>query len=310
MKLQPATRLLMVHQLWVYQFEDVLIAAFPNIVLREPTIREALKHDSFSEVDGRLKAYECLSRVVVWLSGFIGLSDTSMGFSRPILDFYEESISAVSNDVAQYFGKPISEQEKAAFAEKQYLHDIADIREELSMIKSVVSQQELVWAETKTQLLSLYADEDTYKAKESGSRAPELRHAPRKDLAYYTKKSESWQKARAIRAVKETSSRLQKLKDRIDKADQDAERVQNLIPQYLELKRTYTTMKESHYAALLGAAVFGLSVVTIIFTPLSFAVALLAVPENSTIAGTINHGTVAKWTSMAVFALLITFPIY
>lgn len=108
----------MVHQVWVYQFEDILIVAFPNTVLREPTIMETLTQSISYEVSGRKFVHEPLSQVVEWLSGFIGLPDTSVSFSKPILDYYEESISVVSNDVAMYFGKPISEQEKVAFAEK------------------------------------------------------------------------------------------------------------------------------------------------------------------------------------------------
>jgi hypothetical protein len=44
---------------------------------------------------------------------------------------------------------------------------------------------------------------------------------------------------------------VQRLSDHVAKADQDAERVQNLIPQNLELKRSYTAMKEAHNTAIL-----------------------------------------------------------
>jgi hypothetical protein len=92
-------------------------------------------------------------------------------------------------------------------------------------------------------------------------------------------------RANASQIIHETTSILQRLKDRIDKVNQDAERVQNLVPQYLELKRSYASIKESHHTAILGAAVFGLSVVTIIFTPLSFALALLALPLDGLFIG-------------------------
>jgi hypothetical protein len=57
-------------------------------------------------------------------------------------------------------------------------------------------------------------------------------------------------------------------------------------------------MKESYYTAILGAAVFGLSVVTIIFTPLSFAVTLLALPGDSIYLKTAadKKRTIANWT--------------
>lgn len=82
--------------------------------------------------------------------------------------------------------------------------------------------------------------------------------------------------------------RLQRLKDRIDRADRNAERVQNLIPQYLELERSHTAMKESHYSALLGAAVLVFSIVIIIFVPMLFILALLAVPSDSLLVDSVQ----------------------
>jgi hypothetical protein len=111
----------------------------------------------------------------------------------------------------------------------------------------------------------------------------------------------------AMRIVDETSSLLRRLKDRIDKVDQDAERVQNLVPQYLDLKRSYASIKEANYTALLGAAVFGLSLVTVVFTPLSFAVALLALPSDGVYLNATDtihmKRTIAKYTGKIEYPL-------
>lgn len=65
-------------------------------------------------------------------------------------------------------------------------------------------------------------------------------------------------------------------------------------------------MKESHYTALLGAAVFGFSIVTIIFTPMSFVLALLAVPDDSLLVAPVKEERkrhfVGKWTGKSGLA--------
>ncbi|KAK0262068.1 hypothetical protein B0A54_05017 [Friedmanniomyces endolithicus] len=76
---------------------------------------------------------------------------------------------------------------------------------------------------------------------------------------------------------------------RIERLDKDAERVQALIPQILDLKRSYVAMKESHWTAVTGVAILGFTVVTIIFTPLIFVVALLAVPGDTLLMGKHDH---------------------
>jgi hypothetical protein len=203
--------------------------------------------------------------------------------------------------VEEYFYKKPSEQEKAADGEKRYFHNIANIREELAMILSVVNEQEYVWIEVKTRLLALFeirtphASEvvSCWRARNDPKKRGQqmlVVEMKRHDDSGVTEKGLKTHEAvkaddivRCKETIKYISLQLQRIKDCIDRIDQDAERVQNLIPQYLELKRSYTSMKESHYTSLLRGAVFGLSVVTIIFTPMSsiLALALLAVPNES-----------------------------
>jgi len=321
---QPETRLLMVHQVWTYHFENSNILAFPEIVLREPTIQKALleQESIFSLGDEARHLYT----VAQWLSAFVGLVSRPCGLQKPLLDMFEESISFVSIDVEEYFYKKPSEQEKAADDEKRYFHGIADIREELAMILSVVNEQEYVWIEVKTKLLALFEVRTPHvgevvscwrakdNPKKKGQQMLVVEPKRRDDPEVKEKDLETHEAVKAddiVRCketIKNISLQLQRIKDRIDRIDQNAERVQNLIPQYLELKRSYTSMKESHYTTLLGGAVFGLSVVTIIFTPMSFILALLAVPNEGLLLGTTEmqgNGTdvgeqrgnfVRKWT--------------
>jgi hypothetical protein len=365
-EMDPTTRLLMVHQLWVYRFDNTHIISFPEVLLRQPGIMKILKSHfplSRSFDDALILStldIMSMTSIALWLSGFIYLLETPIGLEKPVLDIFEESTSVISNDVDEYFNKKTpKEQEKAADGEKDFFHNIADIRGELSMLRAVVTQQEQVWTTFKARLLLLLDHLDTelgFAHINAQTVASSALHVPDKvamspsptaqsqgstprnadsqapgkvdpsstlqglDTSATTSSSSSKSqvqgkaeaeavdvpralqlyledRATAIGIVSETSSLLQRLKDRIDKIDQDAERVQNLVPQYLELKRSYATIKEANYTALLGAAVFGLSLVTIVFAPLSFAVALLALPKDGLyITLDDNRSLVAKYT--------------
>lgn len=132
----PETRLLMVHQVWIYGFGTNFIVAFPEAVLKEHSILKALT-DHWTPWKKNANGY--LLNVAQWLTAFVGLLEICAGLVRPALDIYEESISVLSKDVESHFKKSIKEQEKAACDEKQYLHTFVDIREEISMIRSVVA---------------------------------------------------------------------------------------------------------------------------------------------------------------------------
>jgi hypothetical protein len=90
----------------------------------------------------------------------------------------------------------------------------------------------------------------------------------------------------------------------------------------LDFKSKHAGLRESHYSFIISAAVVGFTIVTIIFAPLSFMTALLAVPidtfQTSQTASTLNNGSpfylsgfVNKWmwtgeiVSIAVTALAV-----
>jgi hypothetical protein len=293
--IRPKTRLLMVHQCWIYRFNSIHMISFPEVLLYQAEVMKALKslfhtRPELIHLVPLLFDIQSMASIARLLYVFVALSESPVGFEKPVLDIFEESISVISNDVDQYFNKKSPrEQEKAAKDERDFFHDIADVRGELSMMRSVIAQQEQVWAGFKARLLLLIDHLD------SELKSPHRKEA---DTKADSKKSEAetedkpWKlslyldiRANAKETFHEMALLLQRFKDRIDKVDQDAERVQNLVPQYLELKRSYASIKESSYTAILGAAVFGLSVVTIIFTPLSFALALLALPLDGLFIG-------------------------
>jgi len=200
-----------------------------------------------------------VKRTLYTFSAFINLLEMSVlsGLSESPLRLFQKSIVGVAEQVEAYFkGQSPEDQVTAATDEKEYFRIISDIREELSMILSVAHQQEEVWEELKTQLQLLY---------------------------YIDIDSDVTQRMSA------TTDYLQKPTKRIERLDKDAERVQALIPQILDLKRSYVAMKESLWTAVTGVAILGFTVVTIIFTPLLFVVALLAVPGDTLLMGKHDH---------------------
>jgi hypothetical protein len=87
---------------------------------------------------------------------------------------------------------------------------------------------------------------------------------------------------------------IEKYRQRIRKIEADAERIDKAIQDMLNLKRTFTSIKEAQNSSeavqnslrlarssvVLSAAVVGFTVVTIIFTPLSFLTGLFALPTD------------------------------
>lgn len=67
-------------------------------------------------------------------------------------------------------------------------------------------------------------------------------------------------------------------RQRIARLDEDAARVEDSIKTTLDLRAKHATMAEAHATAQMSAAIFGFTIITIIFTPLSFMVSLFALP--------------------------------
>jgi hypothetical protein len=101
----------------------------------------------------------------------------------------------------------------------------------------------------------------------------------------------------------QTFELFRRLKRRITKLHDDAVRVQDLISKYLDIKSKYSIMKQAHWTMITGAAVFVFTVTTVIFAPLSFVIALLAMPTSGYLGTRYsNNGTntyaqsfIGKW---------------
>jgi hypothetical protein len=190
------------------------------------------------------------------------------GLKEPVFNIFEKAISQISEQVKDYL-KSITMDDIDIKLEKQFLHEIADIREELSMIRSVLFQQEEIWRDF------------SYKAMPA-----ELWPNGRDGRFTFPQKvldqgpfdfggiDEFW----IFERLERPQQLFPKYNRRITKLDEDAERVERSILVQLDLKAKHASLKESHSTAVMSAAVIGFTVITIIFTPLAFLASLLALP--------------------------------
>ncbi|KAI0545985.1 hypothetical protein F4679DRAFT_575734 [Xylaria curta] len=187
------------------------------------------------------------------------------GSEGPILRTYENALVALSEEVNQYTKNALVEeidldQEKALF------HQISDLREELSMVKSILASQEEVWNEYMNVV-------------ESKSKPNKPLNVDSFEATVIKRLGlEGTEREVTARQNRRTRAKLSKYNRRIAKIEQDAERVEHNISTKLELKQKHATIKEAHSTAILSATVFGFTIITVIFAPLSFVVALFALP--------------------------------
>ncbi|KAI1125253.1 hypothetical protein F5Y10DRAFT_12021 [Nemania abortiva] len=199
---------------------------------------------------------EPLSRLV-WILGNIveGYDEPSVSTRwNEVFLAYSNALSFISEDVNEYAKKARIEDIDLG-KEKQLFHEIGDLREELSMIKSVFAEQEKVINEFLRML--------------------------------------------RIRTM------FNKRRQRIANLEEDAERVERNVSVQLDLKQKHATIREAHSLAVLSATVFGFTVITVIFAPLSFIVALFALPIDrfnegkygSNKDGVYSSGYIGKWSA-------------
>lgn len=180
----------------------------------------------------------------------------------PTLDIFETEVATVLQQVEEY-----TRSGQAMFVDYEKEHDLihvlADIRSELAMISSILGEQKDIVDELTTELLA-------------GNWA---------DAGRTTTKDASSPHFQGSMGVKEASSRdfnrsssetLVQLQKRVTKIDDDAERIEKIVADKLNLKRAYATIQDTHHSLLLSTAVIGFTVITIVFAPLAFVTALFA----------------------------------
>lgn len=239
--------IVMVNQAWIWQAQGALIFA-PLGYFWSPT---ASYPEALSTSYGQIGAF---------LADELDCDDTD-----DIISKYEVALADLAEQVSKYLEETGMESiglEK----EREFFHEIHDIREELSMIRRVLSQKQEVW-------------------KEFASNAwPEIWADCLNGRPHWTNDSlDSTQRElyrATMRLITRPRLKIQNSLRLISELDEDAERVERSVTVQLDLKQKHASLQEAHSTAVMSAAVFGFTVITIIFTPLSFILALFALPVD------------------------------
>lgn len=184
--------------------------------------------------------------------------------STKVLNIFEWSIFKLSAKVQDYINQEAPNNEENNNG-KNFVLQIGDIREELSLIRSVLAEQEQVWRQFIQAKFSEFwdTDKDCFVVRE--------KYMKIKDIPRFTE---------AMDILKKPQTRFAEYKRRIAVLDENAERVQSSIALLLDLKSKENSLREIQTTTSMSAAVIGFSLVTIVFTPLSFLSSLFALPIN------------------------------
>jgi len=235
----------------------------------------------------------------------------------PPLDIFEQAVVCIVQEVDKYVRNTAASSGLEMEKEHKFMFRIANIREGLVMIHEILLQQlNLVQNMIDDfenndpdirELLSLVPS--------STSQQHELEYEHRERLQAL----KNWKK------IKSSRGNVERFLKRVKKIDGDAERVEKRIQDQLNLKRTHASINDTRTSLRLGTAVIGFTVVTVIFAPLAFMTALLALPidifvrnqvlfdgtnGNSDTAGqadltpTYTSGYVATWFGKPLYLLL------
>jgi hypothetical protein len=170
---------------------------------------------------------------------------------QPPLAYFENGVVRVHAAVSEYTKSGSLEVAVDADKEAGFMRDIADIKEELTMIGKVLRQQH----EVLDHLIPL-----------SGCKC----------------ERDSFQLS-PIDILKNAQAQIKGYRDRVARIERDSERIDKVIGELLNLKRTAASIrdaaasgKDARTSLVLGIAVIGFTVITIIFAPLAFMAALFA----------------------------------
>ncbi|KAH9985875.1 hypothetical protein F4779DRAFT_611994 [Xylariaceae sp. FL0662B] len=267
------TPIVTVPQLWIWMIGHHIISAFPE---RNSGRVEAPNIDPFIPSAGIRTGL-----IIAWYISRFDQKQPNGEFL--LLDFFEFGILQVLEDVQSYTDVTTASRPNLE-KEHDYMFRIADIREELTMIRVVLNQQlnilnELIseFEDHNPDSLPFLDPRDPIKADN-----PVLTHdsdqkcLPEEEILDI---AHEWEKVKSSRKL------INRYQDRVDKLDNDAERIEKRIQDQLNLKRTHTNINDAQaslIAARVGlivsAAVIGFTVITVVFAPLAFVTALFALP--------------------------------
>jgi len=170
----------------------------------------------------------------------------------PPLQIFEAGVARILSDVTKYMDSSGSSKPDIE-KERDFLKRISDIQGELAMIQDVLNQQ--------TEVLK------------------DVLQDPPEDFVSQDKRQGGSLSHRWDRVVRSEKT-LKKFYKRTEKISADAARIEKIIQDELNLKRTFAAMEDARTSLSLGIAVIGFTVITIIFAPLAFMTSLFALPVD------------------------------
>lgn len=249
--------ILMVPQLWIWQTESTIVTAY-SLSRRTCKYLRVADDWSPSAVSRSQSTRLC---VLMMLRDHIAGFSEDRGRTPSALAIYETELHFLSLEVITY-AKETRSSDMALVKEWRFMHELLDFQEELNMISHILGQQEEVF-ETFLEEAAV----PNYKVR------PNTTTTKTKIIA----EAEAKVEAEAWEAVgKEIRGLFKSYAKQISKLKIDAQHIERTVKDMLELKRAYSSIRDAHYSLYVSTAVIIFTIVTVVFAPLSFLAALLA----------------------------------
>lgn len=300
---EDSKAILMVSQLWIWSFDHHLVVSAFSPPGKIPTRHAEYRPPQDAGPPGAATQGEPISRWERWREENLGIfaqSDdepcaedhvaklivdqiTRFGGTQAgekylsPLDYFEFGIIRILTTVHEYTRFDSLDSSINVDKEAELMRDIADIRGELAMIDDILVQQDKV-------LDSL------------------ILHSPCKHP------SNGLSGVMPVDRLRTAKQQVQVYRDRVTKIDKDTERIDKAVGDLLNLKRTDASMRDARTSLLLGIAVIGFTVITIIFAPLAFMTALFALDIDELDKHKQGKGDDAVYPSWYVFVTFGKWP--
>lgn len=273
---------LTVPQLWLWRFGDHIITACPLEDLTDynkcPRWLKSIGYPFPNAAEIKIPLI-----IAHHISQFGRLQ--ANGLFSPPLDIFETGVVRVLSDVQQYTNPHLSLPPDVN-KERDFMHRIADIREELAMIVAVLDQQQEI-------VENMARDFESFESKGIADQIPD-------DIEGRRDRANLEQGRMTIRDSLLEIGRHQK---RANKIDRDAERIEKVIQDQLNLKRTYATIRDTRNGLVLSAAVIGFTITTIFFAPIAFMTSLFALPLDGLLRNQIQFNPANGGNPTAAYTL-------